>query len=37
MYGIMKEKDVKPSSVVRALKEGTSQKKGRGQARIFTC
>lgn len=27
MYGIMKEKDVKPSSVVRALKEGTSQKK----------
>ena len=33
MYGIMAEKDVKLSSIVRALKEGiTHPEKGRGQA-----
>ena len=32
MYGIMKEKDVKLSSIVRALKEGITPEKGRGQA-----
>lgn len=31
MYGIMKEKDVKRSSVVRALKEGISPEKVEGR------